>query len=58
MMCPQSNIVNCMILLFVVYSGLQCLYWYDTEDARLNPCGEDDMYVPENAEPIFIEDYS
>lgn len=53
----QSNIASLFLLFFVVYNGLECLYWYDDEDVlRRNPCGTEEIYVPESASPIFLDE--
>ena len=44
-------------LFFVVYSITTsgCLYWYSSEDPlRFNPCGENEIYVPEKANRIDL----
>lgn len=35
-----------------------CLFWfYELETEKRNPCGENDMHVPENAKPINKDEY-
>lgn len=51
-----SNYRNIAIIIvsIVVYLNGICLYWIEDDDDRRNPCGPDEMYVPDNAMAIYL----